>query len=74
VRARQVPGRTHHHHDDQAEAQADADRAECPVVLRVRDDRTAAREHEREGGEAFSGRAPTDVRADVVQAGNQRIY
>jgi hypothetical protein len=55
VRARQVPRRVDHDHDDQPEHEADADDAERAVVVRVGDDRAAASEHEGEYRDALGG-------------------
>ena len=63
VRARQVPGRVDHHHDDQPEDHRDPDRPERSVVAGVGDDRAAAGEHQRERGEPLGARRGARVRA-----------
>jgi hypothetical protein len=65
VCAGEVSGRVDRHHDDQPEHEADADRPERAVVVRVGDDRAAAGEHERERGEAFGGCATPEWEAGV---------
>ena len=62
MRTREVAGGIDHGHDDQPEHQADPDRAQRLVVLRVRHYGAAAGEYERECGEALRDRAPRQVR------------
>src|SRR5918994_3682199 len=68
VRPGEMPGRVDHHHDDQPEHEAHADRTKRAVVVDVRDYGAAAGEHERERRERLRRGAPAEVRSRGVCA------
>ena len=61
MRSGQMAGGVDHDHDHEPEDEADARRRQAPAVLGVGDDRAAAGEDEREGGETLGEGAPPQV-------------